>query len=57
MKNISGSVLLGILLTLVVVYFLQPLKPGAIAFIGALCLGISSLLIKGFQSLVKRSKK
>lgn len=56
MKTLSGSVLLGLLLTLVVVYFLQPLNPAAIAIVAVICVSISSLIIKGIQSLIKRRK-
>ena len=57
MKNISGVVLLAIILTLVAVYALQPLNAGAVGLVAVMCMAISALLVKVFSRLMKGGKK
>lgn len=55
MKPIGGTLLLGIVITLVVIYALRPLhNPGAIALVGVLSIGVAALLVKGIMWTSKR---
>lgn len=59
MKVISGTVLLGILLALPVIYFLdsnpdQPLNKGAIAFILLLTIGAAGVAIRQLSGKGKK---
>ena len=57
MKILSGGILLGLILTLIVVYFLQPLNAGAIGLVALICVSISALIVKGVQNIFKRIGK
>lgn len=57
MKDVSGIVLLAIVLTLAAVYILYPLNAGAVGLVALICMGISTLLVKSLQRLIKRRKQ
>jgi hypothetical protein len=57
MKTMSGTVVLGILLTLAMVWYLGDLGHGAVALVTILSLGIAGLVISGFRWMCKRGKE
>ena len=57
MKTISGTVVLGILLTLAMVWYLGDLGHGAVALVTILCLGIAGLMVGAFQWMFKKRRE
>ena len=55
MKPLSGTVLLGVVLTLLVIYLLRPVRSaGVVALIFSLCLGFSALIVKAFSIMINK---
>jgi hypothetical protein len=45
MKPVGASVVIGVILSLVVIYIFQPLNSGAVALVVVLCVGVAAILI------------
>lgn len=56
MKALSGIALTSLILTLLIVYLLQPLNTGAIAIVALICISLTTIVYKGLQSLLKKRK-
>ena len=57
MKTISGTIVLGILMTLAVVWYLGDLGHGAVALVTILCVGIAGIVVKAASWLLERGTR
>lgn len=57
MKQITGASLLGLLISLYIIYLLQPLNNGAITLIIILFTGVTVTIIKLISNFLKRKNK
>ncbi len=57
MKPIAGTILVGVLIALGVIYYLRPLNYGAVALVLVLSVGLAGVLGKALAWLLRRGKR
>ena len=54
MKPVAASIVIGVLLSLVVIYLLRPLNTGAVGLVVVLCVGIAGILVAIGRAIFKK---
>ena len=57
MKEVSAATALGIIIALLIVYFLRPLNNGAVGLVLVICIGIANVIVAVISRLTSPKGK